>query len=252
MRALKHRWPFPLSDLVLSSSEVHVWHASLKQPDVCVRQLAQTLSYNERIRAKHFHFERDRRRFIVRHGALRMILGHYLSIKPHQVQFRSSSHGKPYLARELGNCELRFNLAHSHELALFAFTCGREIGVDLEYIRPMPDMEQVAARFFSARENAVLRAIPDSQKLEAFFNCWTRKEAYIKATGEGLARPLDQFEVSLSPGKPAQLLSVEGASEEAANWSLEALGPAPGYVAAVAVQGHDWQLRCWQWTWSQE
>jgi len=106
--------------------------------------------------------------------------------------------------------------------------------------------------FFSARENATLRAIPDSRKLEAFFNCWTRKEAYIKAVGEGLSRPLDQFEVSLAPGEPAQLLSVEGASEETANWSLEALVPAPGYVAAVAVEEHDWRLICWQWMWSRE
>ena len=112
----------------------------------------------------------------------------------------------------------------------------------------MPDMEQVAARFFSTRENAALQALPDSQKLEAFFNCWTRKEAYIKASGDGLSRPLDQFEVSLAPGEAARLLNVEGMSGETARWSLETLAPATGYVAALAVEGSGWHLERWRYS----
>lgn len=198
------------------------------------------------MRAELFHFEQDRKRFIVGRGVLRTILALYLGTEPSRLQFCYGPHGKPYLADRLGDATLRFNLAHSHELALYAFTRGREIGVDLEYIRYMPGVEQIAARFFSTRENAVLHALPTSQKQEAFFNCWTLKEAYIKAIGNGLAQPLDKFDVSLAPGEPARLLSVEGAPEEASRWSLKALTPAPGYVAALAVEGHDWRLTYWQ------
>lgn len=242
-----HSWRFPLPGLVFSSDHVHVWRASLEQPAARVHQLVQTLSDDERIRAERFRFDRDWRRFIVGRGVLRTILGHYLGVEPGQLQFRYGSRGKPYLAGEFGNCALQFNLAHSHELALYAFTYGREIGIDLEYIRSMPDAEQIGARFFSMRENAALGVFPRSQKLEAFFNCWTRKEAYLKATGDGLARPLDQFDVSLSPGEPARLLHVEGDVQETARWSLQALAPACGYVATLAVEGHDWHLACWQW-----
>jgi 4'-phosphopantetheinyl transferase len=248
---LASSWPFPPPDLALLSDDVHVWRASLEQPVACIRQLARTLSDDERARTEGFHFERDRRRFTVGHGVLRTILGRYLGIEPRQLLFRYGPRGKPYLAEEPDNCALRFNLAHSHELALYAFTCGREVGVDLEHVHPMPDAEQIGARFFSAREYATLSALPKSQKLEAFFNCWTRKEAYLKATGTGLTRPLDQFDVSLVPGEPARLLYVEGEPQEVARWSLEALAPGADYVGAVAVQGRGWRLRCWQWTWSQ-
>ena len=141
---------------------------------------------------------------------------------------------------------LRFNLSHSQGLALYAVTRGREIGVDLECIRPISDAEQIAERFFSAHENAVFRTIPAHEKPKAFFNCWTRKEAYLKALGDGLARPLDEFDVSLAPGEPAKLLRIEGAPQEASRWSLNRLEPGSGYVAALAVEGYGYQLKCWQ------
>jgi 4'-phosphopantetheinyl transferase len=244
---LDHDWHLPPPDLALPSEEVHVWQASLNQPPERVRELGQTLSHDEMMRAERFRFERDRRRFIVGRGVLRAILFRYLGIEPEFVQFRYGSRGKPYLAEKVSSCGLRFSLAHSHELALYAFTRDREVGVDLEYVRPMPDAAQIAARFFSAREHAVFCALPKGQKLEAFYSCWTRKEAYLKATGEGLARPLDQFDVSLVPGDPAGLLRVQGDSQEIARWSLQALAPGTGYVAAIAVEGHGWCLACWQW-----
>ena len=247
MTMFNHRWHLPPPDLALSRDDVHVWRASLKQPPERGRQLAQTLSCDEMMRAERFRFERDRRRFVVGRGVLRTILGRYLGVEPGQMQFRYDPRGKPHLAEAVGGCGLQFNLAHSHELALYAFTRDREIGVDLEYVRPMPDAEEIAARFFSTRENAVFRVLPKSQKLEAFYNCWTRKEAYLKAIGDGLARPLDQFDVSLAPGDPAMLLHVEGDPLETARWSLQALTPAVGYVAAVAVEGRGWRLACWQW-----
>jgi len=212
-----------------------------------MHRLAQTLSGDEMARAERFRFEGDRRRFIVSRGVLRAILGQYLGIEPSHLNFSYGQHGKPSLAAGFGGDALRFNLAHSHELALYAFTRGREVGVDLERVRPLPDAGEIAARFFSRRENAELEGIPDCRKLEAFFTYWTCKEAYIKATGDGLARNLDQVEVSLAPG-PARLLSVGGALEEAARWSLLAMNPASGYVAAVAFEGHRCQLGLWQWT----
>jgi 4'-phosphopantetheinyl transferase len=208
--------------------------------------LLHLLSHDEQARANRFYLERDRRRFIVARGALRTILGRYLGVEPGQLRFRYESHGKPFLSDDLGAGELRFNLAHSNELALYAFTCGREIGIDVEYIHPVPDVEQIAARFFSVNENAALRMLPESQRLEAFFDCWTRKEAYIKALGEGLTQPLDQFQVSLIPGERAQLLSVNDVPEKVMRWSMATLSPAPGYVGALAVKGADCNIEYWQ------
>ncbi len=235
----------PLPYCTLLSNEVHVWRMPLEQSVGCVHQLLQSLSADEQTRAARFHFERDRRRFIVARGTLRIILSSYLSLEPSHPQFGYGSHGKPYLATP-DYCAIRFNLAHSHELALYAFSHEREVGVDIEYIRPMPDLEQVAERFFSVSESAALQALPPDQQLAAFFNCWTRKEAYIKAIGDGLTQPLDQFQVSLAPEDPPQLLKVERDSNEVARWRMEALKPAPGYVAALAVEGFDWSLKYWE------
>lgn len=239
--------PFPAT-LTLSNNEVHVWRAALDQPSSHMKTLARILSTDERKRAERFHFERDKRRFTIARGVLRTILGQYLGLEPSQLKFAYGPQGKPYLAEQYADKHLEFNLTHSHELALYAFTSGREIGIDLEYMRAMPDMKGVAARFFSAKENAVLDKIPTNQKVEAFFNCWTRKEAYIKARGEGLSMPLDEFDVSLSPGEPAALIRVRNDPQEATRWSLQALEPAPGYVGALAVKGQEWHLSCWHWS----
>jgi 4'-phosphopantetheinyl transferase len=138
-------------------------------------------------------------------------------------------------------------VSHSQELGLYAITRNRKIGVDLEYIRTAFACEQVAERFFSSQEKATLRSLPPRLKYQAFFTCWTRKEAYIKARGEGLFLPLDQFDVSTIPGEPALLLNTRGDPQEANRWSLRELGPSAGYVAALAVEGHNWRLSCWNW-----
>jgi 4'-phosphopantetheinyl transferase len=132
-------------------------------------------------------------------------------------------------------------------VALYAVARGREVGIDLEFIRRDLEVEQIAERFFSRRETATLRALPTDLRKYAFFLCWTRKEAYIKARGEGLSLPLDQFDVSLIPGEPAALLSAQPDSDEALRWSLQELTLASGYVAALAVEGRGWSLSCWQW-----
>lgn len=214
-----------------------------------MQQLAQTLTPDERLRVERFHFERDRQRFIVGRGILRMILGQYLGLEPGRLQFCYGPHGKPALAGTFTGQtgRLCFNLAHSQNLALYAVTCEREIGVDIEYIRAISEADQITARFFSAQESAVWLSLPPDQRQAAFFNCWTRKEAYIKALGDGLAQPLAGFDVSLAPGEAAGLLSIGGDRQAAAPWSIQTLAPAPGYAAALAVKGHGWQLKCWQW-----
>lgn len=238
----------PSDHLTLPDDEVHVWRAALDQPAISLKKLTQTLSRDESMRADRFYFDRDRKRFIVGRGMLRNILSLYLRTEPRLLRFSYGAYGKPYLVGRAGEETIRFNLSHSHELALYGFTRGREIGVDLEYIHDVPEFDQIAARFFSESENAVLDTLPSNEKQEAFFNCWTRKEAYIKAIGNGLAHPLDQFDVSLAPGEPARLLKVDGDVQEAGRWSLKSLMPAPGYVAAIAIEGHDWRLQQWRWS----
>ncbi|MDY7076351.1 MAG: 4'-phosphopantetheinyl transferase superfamily protein [Chloroflexota bacterium] len=247
MSHLDRWWLHPPTNLTIANDKVHVWRASLDLAAVHIRELECTLASDERERAERFRFHKDRVRFIVAHGLLRAILGRYVGVEPSQLRFCYSSHGKPALAWEFEGGVIRFNLSHSHKLALYAVTCGREVGIDLEYIRADLAGEQIVRQFFSPREVADLQALPADMQTAAFFNCWTRKEAYIKARGEGLSLPLDQFAVSLAPGEPAVLLSTAGDSSEAARWSLQALYPGTGYVAALAVEGHSWRLESWQW-----
>jgi len=239
-------WNKAPHEAVLASDYVHVWRADLDQPAWRIQQLAQTLSTDEQERAERYRFEHLQRRFIVGRGVLRAILSHYLRVMPAQIQFRYGPQGKPRLAEPLTT--LHFNLAHSHELALYAVTQDRAIGVDIEHVRPLDRAEQLAERFFSAQEAAALRAVPPDQRLEAFFICWTRKEAYIKARGGGLSIPLNQFDVSLAPGEPARLVASRIDRRDPDRWSLYALAPAPAYLATIAVEGNGLRLACWQWS----
>jgi 4'-phosphopantetheinyl transferase len=215
---------------------VHIWQVSLLQSQDCVSRLAQTLSPDEHDRAQRFHFEQDRRRFIVGRSVLRDILARYLDVDAKQISFEYFERGKPYLSA-IHTPGIQFNVAHSHELAIYAIACEREVGVDLEYIHPVPEIDQIAASFFAAAEYQTWRTLPEDQKLVSFFNCWTRKEAYLKATGDGLSKPLDQFEVSLVPDHPARLLRVEGNERETQRWSLRTLElDQANYVGALAVE----------------
>lgn len=240
-------WQLPPVNLTWPGDEIHIWRAALDQPATCVQQLGQTLSADERLRAEKFHFESDRLRFIVGRGLLRTILGRYLELEPGCLHFCYGSHGKPALVEttDQGRGRLCFNLAHAQGLALYAVTGQREIGIDLEYVRFLPEAGQIAEQFFSARERELLRALPAGQQQEAFFQCWTGKEACIKALGDGLARPLDRFDVSSAVGKSARWLKMTGDSPEATGWFVQIWGPAPGYVAAVAVKGQGWPIKYW-------
>lgn len=241
-------WPPPPEHLSPGPAEVHVWRASLRQSETTVERLLHTLARDEQERAARFHFQKDHDGFVVARGALREILGRCLRVEPAQLRFSYSSYGKPALIAAPGWPDLHFNVSHSHELALLAVAQGRTLGVDIEFLRPAVADGEVAERFFSAYEVARLRALPAAQQTRAFFNCWTRKEAYIKARGEGLSWPLSQFDVSLAPEEPVAILCTRGDPQEAARWSLQELRPAADYAAALVAQGQDWQLYRWQWT----
>ena len=243
------RWEAPPGDLIIPSDEVHVWRVSLDQPAACVQQLAQMLSADERLRAERFRFERDRLHFSISRGMLRTILGQYLGVDPARLRFEYSSYGKPSLVPKgfenpagLVPC---FSISHAYGLALCAVTFNREVGIDLELIRPISEVERLVESFFSSREKAIFQMLHASRRQEAFFNCWTRKEAYLKASGDGLARPLDEVEALRAPGEPAWLLRIAGDFREASRWSIRDLLPASGYTAAMVVEGHAWQHKCW-------
>ena len=238
-------WLSPPDDCSLSSTDVHIWRGWLDQPRRCVEQLAQSLSADERMRADRFRFETDRVRFIVARGMLRSILSLYLGIEAGQVELYYQRQGKPYLPESLNQAPIHFSMAHSHQLAVYAFVHAREIGIDLEYAQPMPWLWQTAAAFMSEHELSLLSALPADQQQQAFYLCWTRKEAYIKARGVGLAQPLEQLDVSMTPGKPARLLSVEGKPDETWRWAMQSFTPAAGYVAALAVEGYGTNVTYW-------
>jgi 4'-phosphopantetheinyl transferase len=222
-------------NLSIKENEIHVWIAELDQSVNQVREFEEILALEERRRAERFHFENDRNRFIVGHGILRRILGRYLGIEPCLLKFFRGAFGKLYLPNDLNSRLINFNISHSGTIALFAFTRNREIGVDVEKVRPIANMDQISKLFFSKRENTVFQMLPSSQKTKAFYNCWVRKEAFIKAMGMGMFRPLDTFEVSLVPGKPAKLLSNSEKSRAASRWTIYDIRATNGYVSAIAV-----------------
>jgi len=215
----------------LASNEVHTWCVGLDLPHDVFAGLYATLSPDERNRSARFRFDRDRRRFVVAHGALRDLLGRYVGTNPGDIRFIHNGFGKPELSPEFG-LGLRFNISHSADLALIAIAADTEVGVDVECVRPGIDYAEIARCFFSAAEVDELNRVPSHLHAEGFLGCWTKKEAYMKARGEGFAIPPASFSVSHLDG----------------SWSLHALQPAPGYVGALAVEGtgrrlsrHYWQ-----------
>jgi 4'-phosphopantetheinyl transferase len=217
----------------LTGRAVHVWPVSIQGPVAVVDQFRSLLSADETARAARFRFEHLQHSFILARGALRILLSRYLDTPPRDLEFRYGAKGKPALAEP---ARLQFNASHSADLALFAFTMGCEVGVDIEAVRSMSDMEDVARRFFCAEETTELMALSTRQRDQGFFLCWTRKEAYIKATGEGLSAPLDAFRVTLRPGEPARMIHLEHDLIAAQAWSLHDLTPDPRYAGALAYR----------------
>jgi 4'-phosphopantetheinyl transferase len=195
-----------------------------------VAALSARLSDAEHCRAERFRFARDRRRYVVARGRLRELLGERTGEDPRAVELVYGRNGKPALARP----GLHFSVSHREELVVYAFSPGREIGVDLEAVRPLRDADDIAARFFSRHENETYRALAPRDRTLGFFNCWTRKEAFVKALGDGLSMPLDDFGVSLAPGEPPEVLQIAGVRGDG-GWRLHSFAPQAGFVAAVAI-----------------
>ncbi|QSV72835.1 MAG: 4'-phosphopantetheinyl transferase superfamily protein [Aphanizomenon flos-aquae KM1D3_PB] len=224
-------------DLLLN--DVHIWRINLNSDELQLQFYRETLSSDEIARAERFYFPEHRQRFMAGRGTLRAILGQYLDIAPKQVEFEYQPRGKPLLAAKFADKGLLFNLSHSQDLALLGISYQHQIGVDLEYIRTMSDLEGLAKRFFSAREYEYLRLLSPAQQQQIFFRYWTCKEAYLKATGDGLVQ-LEEIEIDLTPNQPSKLL-VSG------DWSLRELTPADNFAAAVVVAGSNINLHCWEY-----
>jgi len=245
MQLSRTKWTAPPDRRIWPKDEVHVWRARLDWPAASARSLEPILSADERERVRRFHFERDRRRSLISRALLRTLLGRYLEMPPETLAFSYSPYGKPSLAAL--DTPLRFNVSHSGELLLIAVTVERALGVDVEEIRPDTSVIEIAERFFSENERRSLAGVPQALQRDAFFDCWTRKEAYIKAKGDGLSLPLDQFDVAFGPGRAARLLATRPDRTEAARWRLQELDVADGYKAALAVEGSGWTFACWDW-----
>lgn len=229
----------------IADGMVEVVSVGLDVKEAATGELAKCLSGAERLRASRFVFERDRRRFIVGRAQLRHLLASRLGVRPDAVEFVYGPQGKPGLGGRFADVDLRFNLSHSEDVAVYAFTRGLEIGIDVEYVRELRDADDIAARFFSRRENEVYRALDPDGRPSGFFNCWTRKEAFIKALGEGLSHPLDRFDVSLAPGERAEILRVGDVPGRDCGWHMESFSPAAGFAAAVVFESrlHSTRLR---------
>lgn len=256
-------WAWPPDRPRVSNADVHVWQAGLDLDERGIRNLEATLSADERERANRFAVEAARRRFIVARGVLRDILSRYLAVPAAALRFAYGRHGKPRVLDCGGACctddstgkpgeeaaaMLRFNVSHRDDLALYAVTCAREVGVDVESLERDVRSPEIAGRYFTAAEAGELADLTGEAGRRAFFGCWTRKEALLKAKGVGLSLPLNSFTVSVDPDRPARLLSTSWDPDETACWSLVDVIPDGRHVGAVAVAGSPACLRLWRWT----
>jgi 4'-phosphopantetheinyl transferase len=247
--------------LTLPEDEVQLWRVDLEAIRADESRWQKVLSSDESTRASRFHFARDRQRFVASRAVLRTILAGYLAADPSSLSFSYSKKEKPSLGPAHAASGVMFNISHSGEIALFAFTRRREIGVDVEQLRSDFELEAIARRFFSVHEQNQLNDLPAQERADAFFRCWTRKEAYIKATGDGLSLPLTRFDVSLAAGETNALLATrpdgldtDGVAKDgsktdgsdAGSWLLREVPAGSGYIAALCVRGQDWKLNDWE------
>jgi 4'-phosphopantetheinyl transferase len=232
------------ASLELADGEIAVVAVAHGEPDANGARFAAVLSDDESARARRFHFERDRHAFVVSRGTLRLLLAAETGAPPASLAFARGANGKPSLAS--GNPrDVRFNVSHSGGVTLLAFARAREIGVDIEALRPLPERDAVARRFFSVAEADDLASLPEGERERAFFACWTRKEAFIKAAGAGLGTfALDRFRVSLRPGDAPRVLEIDGDAEAARDWNVHDIPAGSAYLAALAYAGAARPVRC--------
>jgi 4'-phosphopantetheinyl transferase len=237
---------FEMGRLALAEDAVQLWRVDLEAIRPEESRWQEVLSSDEERRAARFHFAADRQRFVAARALLRIILAGFLATEPSELNFLYSRNEKPLLGPAHADSGITFNVSHSGGIALYAFAHGREVGVDVEQIRRDLEVEVIARRFFSDFEQRQLAALPESEKFDAFFRCWTRKEAYIKAIGDGLSLPLSQFDVSLAALESNALLATRPDSSEAERWMLREVPAGAGYSAALCASGQDWKLTHWR------
>jgi len=228
-------------------NEVTIWFVRLDQRTRPVERLSRLLSHDEQDRARRLRFRHDAIRFVTLRAVLRTVLGERLGASPEEISFAYGPYGKPELAMPFNGRGVAFNVSHSADLGVVAVTARHRVGVDVERVRPLPDLEAMSELLFSPREQGTLRAIPSILRPRAFLNCWTRKEAYIKAIGTGCSHPLARFSVSLAPGTPVRLEQCEDDPSEPERWTLAALDADPDYVAAIAIEGRPRRMVCHTW-----
>jgi 4'-phosphopantetheinyl transferase len=236
LSTMRETWRHTRRPLVLAANDVHVWRIGLDRENWSTSLTSGPLADDEVARARRFRFEDDRRRFVVCRVDRRMILSRYLDCSPAEIRFRIGAHGKPFLDPATHGELVRFNVSHSHELALVAVATS-EVGVDIERVRPLEDVDAIVARHFSHREQAAFTQAAPAERLRTFFRQWTLKEAWLKASGVGLSGPLNAVDVTIGGHRPARLLTDD------AEWSVRLLRPSVGYVAALAVAGREHRVR---------
>ena len=232
----------PEQSINLPENVVHLWTVGLDCLEEELLALEHVLAPDEADIANRFHQQRHRRRYVASRSSLRRLLSCYTAFAAEQITFGYSRTGKPYLNHDGGDLDLKFNLSHSEDRALVAVARDAIIGVDLERCRELDDLDGVAKTCFAPRELQMLHSLPDTQVIEGFYNCWTRKEAFVKALGEGLGYPLKNFVVSLSPDEPPAILKVDGDSATCTQWQVFSPTLDAGYVCAIVVQGKHWNL----------
>jgi 4'-phosphopantetheinyl transferase len=232
---------------MLPLGEVHVWRARLDEHAGSLATLTETLSRDELERAAAFGSARDRNEFVFRRGLLRTVLARYLAIGPSDVRFSYGAYLKPFLDRGHHKTSMSFNATHRRDIALAAVTTTIPIGIDVEVVEPLEDLDSLAARFLSERERIVLAAAAAAERLNAFLTAWTRKEAYLKARGDGLSREPALIDVHLDSLPITQLQEPDHDGGTGRLWRVETIVPAPGYIGAVVGQGTDWRIRWMDW-----
>jgi 4'-phosphopantetheinyl transferase len=239
-------WKNLYSGVYLPWGEIHVWTLNLNQPSASEENYTSSLSTGELTRAGAFHSINLRMRYILAHFGLRFILGLYLNREPHEIIYGYEPHGKPYIVVPDAD-GLFFNLTYSHDLALIALNRGKPIGIDLEYCKFIPDADQIIAQYSSPEECSQYLQLKPEDRISAFYRCWTRKEAFVKALGSGLSYPLDWFCVSILPEEPARLIRLRGDSTAPNRWQIRELSSGKGYEAALAVEGDVTRIVSRQW-----
>lgn len=224
----------------LAAHEVHLWLARVNE------SADDHLSAKEIARASKYHRKIDRSRYRTSRSILREILGGYLSTDPSEIQLELDALGKPHLSKKLHSPKVEFNISHSDEIILFAFARLRRVGVDLEHVRPFPELTSLVRRYFTENERSMIKRIPKSERTAAFFSGWTRKEAFLKAIGKGLQIPLNSFEVSLDPDEKEPDLVLPQKLMQESHWRIMSFSPADGTIAALAVEGQEWKIKSYK------